>query len=47
MVAAMAAVGLETRFALRKTGIRPLLLGLGASIIICAVILAVLMALRA
>jgi uncharacterized integral membrane protein (TIGR00698 family) len=48
IVAAMAAVGLETRFsALKKTGVRPLLLGLSASVIICAVILAALMALRA
>ncbi len=48
LVAAMAAVGLETRFsALRKTGFRPLLMGFSASVIICAIILAALMALRA
>lgn len=43
IVAAMAAVGLETRFkALRQTGVRPLVLAFGAAIIICTVILATL-----
>jgi uncharacterized integral membrane protein (TIGR00698 family) len=40
IVAAMAAVGLETRLgALRKTGLRPLLLGMSAAIVIAVVIL--------
>lgn len=40
IVAAMAAVGLETRFnALKKTGLRPLLLGLTASVVLAAAVL--------
>jgi uncharacterized integral membrane protein (TIGR00698 family) len=47
IVAAMAAVGLETRFnALRKTGLRPLLMGIGASVIVATVILAAILGMR-
>jgi len=43
IIAAMAAVGLETRFsALRHTGVRPLALGFAAAGIICAGILGLL-----
>jgi uncharacterized integral membrane protein (TIGR00698 family) len=48
IVAAMAAVGLETRFsALRKTGLRPLLLGMSAAVVIAGVILGGLVLMRA
>jgi uncharacterized membrane protein YadS len=48
IVAAMAAVGLETRFsALRKTGLRPLLLGMSAAVVIAGVILGGLIVMRA
>lgn len=41
IIGSMAAVGLETRFnALRKTGLRPLLAGLSASIVLAAAVLA-------
>jgi len=43
IIAAMAAVGLETRFhALRRTGSRPFLLGAVASLVICAMVIGVL-----
>jgi uncharacterized integral membrane protein (TIGR00698 family) len=48
IIAAMAAVGLETRFnALRKTGVRPLLLGMSAAVVIAGVILGGLWVMRA
>lgn len=47
IVGAMGGVGLETRFnALRKTGMRPLLMGLTASVVISAAILAGIKAMR-
>ena len=43
IIAAMAAVGLETRFdALRRTGPRPFVLGAVASLVICAMVIGVL-----
>ena len=48
IVAAMGAVGLETSVAaLRRTGVRPLILGLSASIIICGLLLIALILSRA
>ncbi|HEY2585520.1 MAG TPA: putative sulfate exporter family transporter [Tepidisphaeraceae bacterium] len=47
IVGAMAAVGLETRFsALKKTGLRPLLLGVTASVVLAAAILVAIKAMR-